>query len=146
MDEKFCETFLLCDPGWYVQRNWYPEWMGRKHTHTHINAQSGPVILCVCIVITYSKSSDHRISMWTRAISASMRTKRKTNWWTWVRCTLTGTPNTTLSNSSTSSRPRKPATLPCLFSICDSVMRLALRGSKHYLESTERLASATDTS
>ena len=28
-------TFLLCDPGWYVQRTWCPERMGRKHTHTH---------------------------------------------------------------------------------------------------------------
>ena len=28
-------TFLLCDPGWYVQRTLCPEWMGRKHTqHT----------------------------------------------------------------------------------------------------------------
>ena len=35
MDEKSCATFLLCDPGWYVQRTWCPEWMGRKHTHTH---------------------------------------------------------------------------------------------------------------
>ena len=35
-DEKSCVTFLLCDPGWYVQRAWCPEWMGRKHTqHTH---------------------------------------------------------------------------------------------------------------
>ena len=34
MDEKSCVTFLLCDPGWYVQRTWCPEWMGRKHTHT----------------------------------------------------------------------------------------------------------------
>ena len=25
---------ILCDPGWYVQRTWCPEWMGRKHTHT----------------------------------------------------------------------------------------------------------------
>ena len=31
MDEKSCVTFLLCDPGWYVQRTWCPERMGRKH-------------------------------------------------------------------------------------------------------------------
>ena len=28
-------TFLLCDPGWYVQRTRCPELMGRKNTHTH---------------------------------------------------------------------------------------------------------------
>ena len=38
MDEKSCVTFLLCDPGWYVQRTWCPEWMGRKHTHTHTDS------------------------------------------------------------------------------------------------------------
>ena len=31
--EILCVTFLLCDPDWYVQRTWCPEWMGRKHTH-----------------------------------------------------------------------------------------------------------------
>ena len=25
VDEKSCVTFLLCDPGWYVQRTWCPE-------------------------------------------------------------------------------------------------------------------------
>ena len=24
-DEKSCVTFLLCDPGWYVERTWCPE-------------------------------------------------------------------------------------------------------------------------
>ena len=32
---------ILCDPGWYVQRTWCPEWMERKHTHTHCHTPSG---------------------------------------------------------------------------------------------------------
>ena len=32
VNEKSCVTFLLCDPGWYVQRTWCPEWMGRKRS------------------------------------------------------------------------------------------------------------------
>ena len=39
VDEKSCVIFLLCDPGWYVQRTSCPEQMGRKHTHTHTYAR-----------------------------------------------------------------------------------------------------------
>ena len=37
VDEKSCVTFLLCDPGWYVQRTCVQnEWDENTHTHTHL--------------------------------------------------------------------------------------------------------------
>ena len=38
VDEKSCVTFLLCDPGWYVQRTWMSRMDGKKtHTHKYID-------------------------------------------------------------------------------------------------------------
>ena len=45
---------ILCDPGWYVQRTLCPEWMGRKHTHTHtkcLGQQPPPGLLLVAAAI-----------------------------------------------------------------------------------------------
>ena len=54
-------AFLLCDPGWYVQRNLMSRMNGKKtHTHTHayflritldLTVQSGPVLSQVSTVV-----------------------------------------------------------------------------------------------
>ena len=53
---------ILCDPGWYVQRTWCPEWMENTHTHTLQNIHRC-IHSSAAAVSEQSESNERRTSL-----------------------------------------------------------------------------------